>query len=479
VAASLNGDFAMNDLLSPKPRSITFSGPAMNANRTITVTNSQTLVLSDLRQGSAGLGVTKSGTGTLELGGATSTANRFTGSVTVLAGKLQVGASGFIGTGNNAINLSGGSFNTTASRSWTTSLGITNPFNVTADAAITSTGNAALTELYLSSNTFGGGGKITFRNDYAFGTTVFQPQLAGSGANFAPGAIEIANGTVGTTVLHSYNANGTTQTFANVISGTGSYTRNATTVNTSGITVFLAANTYSGGTNVTRGTLLVNNTSGSGTGSGPVTVDVTGKLGGTGTISGAVTTMNGGTIAPGASVGTLTVNSDVTMLSSSHLAIEISGTLADKLVVGGNLNLSLSEFLDVTGSGTGPWTIATYAGTLTGTFNNVTFGYTVDYGTPGQIKLNTVALPGDYNNDGKVDGGDFVLWRNSPSSYGGNPLGFNTWRAHYGQTLGSGSGLSDLLQAPGGAVPEPTATMLLLLGLALALPFRKSIARAL
>jgi autotransporter-associated beta strand protein len=53
------------------------------------------------------------------------------------------------------------------------------------------------------------------------------------------------------------------------------------------------ANTYLGGTRVERGQLLVNNTGGSGTGSGPVQVN-SGKLGGKGIIAGAVTVGTGG-----------------------------------------------------------------------------------------------------------------------------------------------------------------------------------------
>ena len=53
------------------------------------------------------------------------------------------------------------------------------------------------------------------------------------------------------------------------------------------------ANTYTGGTHVKRGSLVVNNTGGSGTGTGPVQVD-SGRLGGTGIITGAVTVGSGG-----------------------------------------------------------------------------------------------------------------------------------------------------------------------------------------
>jgi hypothetical protein len=171
-------------------------------------------------------------------------------------------------------------------------------------------------------------------------------------------------------------------------------------------------------------------------------------LGGTGTISGAVT--NGGTIAPGASVGTLTVNNNVTMSAASHLAIELSEASADKLVVGGNLDLSAAEYLDVTGSGTGPWLIATYGGTLSGTFDNVTAGYVVDYTTPGQIILDSMSLPGDYNSDGVVDATDYVAWRKMPNKYGGDVAGFTAWRANFGKSAGAGAAA---------AVPEPAAVV--------------------
>ena len=52
------------------------------------------------------------------------------------------------------------------------------------------------------------------------------------------------------------------------------------------------ANTYTGGTAITKGTLLVKNTTGSATGTGAVQVN-TGTLGGTGIISGAVTVGTG------------------------------------------------------------------------------------------------------------------------------------------------------------------------------------------
>lgn len=51
-------------------------------------------------------------------------------------------------------------------------------------------------------------------------------------------------------------------------------------------------NTYTGGTTIKRGKLIVNNIGGSGTGSGPVEVNG-GRLGGIGSIAGAVTIGSG------------------------------------------------------------------------------------------------------------------------------------------------------------------------------------------
>ena len=63
------------------------------------------------------------------------------------------------------------------------------------------------------------------------------------------------------------------------------------------------------------------------------------------------------------------------------------------------------------------------------------------------------------NDDHKVDAADYVLWRKSPNTYGGNPAGYNTWRANFGQPPGSGLGTAASASA---VVPEPTASFLLL-----------------
>jgi autotransporter-associated beta strand protein len=104
-----------------------------------------------------------------------------------------------------------------------------------------------------------------------------------------------------------------------------------------------AANTYSGGTTVSVGTLLVNNTAGSGTGSGNVTVNG-GVLGGTGRITGAVTIL--GTIAPGTSIGALTINNSLNLLGATVMELDAATGASDlirgltSVTYGGTLSLS-------------------------------------------------------------------------------------------------------------------------------------------
>jgi autotransporter-associated beta strand protein len=239
-------------------------------------------------------------------------------------------------------------------------------------------------------------------------------------------------------------------TLSGTISGAG-----RVSVTTGKMTLTNNSNSYTGTTTVDGGTLLVN---GSHSGGDIYTVNSGGTLGGTGSIGSTILINSGGILAPGASVGTLTTTTNVTMAAGSHLAIELSGASADKLVVGGGLDLSGAQFLDVTGIGSGSsWLIATYAGSLTGTFESVTPGYTVDYGTAGQITLNLGGLAGDYNGNNKVDAADYVLWRKNPTGFGGNPAGYTTWRQNFGQPPGSGAGL-----ASSAGVPEPASCSLVL-----------------
>lgn len=92
-------------------------------------------------------------------------------------------------------------------------------------------------------------------------------------------------------------------------------------------------------------------------------------------------------------------------------------------------------------------------------------GYSMDIYPDGIVSVSSVgfSLPGDYNRDGNVDAADYVVWRDSPSNFGGNPSGYNTWRAHFGKTSGSGAALGADSNI---AVPEPGSLALLTLAAA-------------
>ena len=80
-------------------------------------------------------------------------------------------------------------------------------------------------------------------------------------------------------------------------------------------------------------------------------------------------------------------------------------------------------------------------------------------------------IPGDYNHDGRVDAADYVVWRKSI----GTALGYDKWRAHFGEPGSSGAALhsADPLSA---AVPEPTSVFLLILGAGITSRSRRRIA---
>jgi hypothetical protein len=71
----------------------------------------------------------------------------------------------------------------------------------------------------------------------------------------------------------------------------------------------------------------------------------------------------------------------------------------------------------------------------------------------------TPALAGDYNADGFVDAADYVVWRKGLSTTY-IPSDYNAWRANFGQSAGSGSGVRSNAR-----VPEPKTLLQLILAL--------------
>jgi len=159
-----------------------------------------------------------------------------------------------------------------------------------------------------------------------------------------------------------------------------------------GILTLDGTNSYTGGTVVSNGTLQVNNTSGSATGSNQVFVATGATLSGSGIIGGQTALDDGATLAPGNGIGTLTISNELDLSDQTVLLFGL-GTAGDKVVVSGNLTLGGQLNITNTGGfGTGTYTLFNYGGALT--MGNLTvasappgFGYSVSTNTPGLINL--------------------------------------------------------------------------------------------
>ncbi len=155
-------------------------------------------------------------------------------------------------------------------------------------------------------------------------------------------------------------------------------------------------NTYSGGTTVNGGTLLINNFAGSGAGSGALAVNTGGTLGGTGFIISPVNIYAGGILSPGSPVGVLTISNSLTLNVGSISSFGL-GTNSDRVNVKGNL--ALGGKLNVTNFGglaAGTNTLFTYTGTLSGSLALGTmpagYKFVLSTNVAGQVNLN-VAKP--------------------------------------------------------------------------------------
>jgi autotransporter-associated beta strand protein len=241
--------------------------------------------------------IQKAGEGTLVLG-ANSQLGNTTGPTVVQQGVLRLAHKDALGTtttgtvvqGGAALELSGGISDFAAEPLTINGTGISN--------------GGALRNLS-GSNSFAGA--IT---------------IGSSGARIntdATTSLELMGG-ITTTVTQDVTFGGAGETVVSTtaISGGGGLNKDG-----DGTLTLSAANTYTGATTVTAGALLVNNTTGSGTGTGAVTVGINATLGGSGTITGAATV--DGFLRPGNSTGLLTVGS-LDLNASATTTLEINGT---------------------------------------------------------------------------------------------------------------------------------------------------------
>jgi len=153
-----------------------------------------------------------------------------------------------------------------------------------------------------------------------------------------------------------------------------------------GMLVLNGKNTYSGGTAIKGGKLVINNTTGSVTGSGPVEVSA-GQLGGGGIIGGDVTVGDGSrrpaTLFPGQSVNrcdTLTMQSTLTFQSDGIYKFDLdTRTATSDVVVANGVTIDSAALFDFSSVGHRRLPIGTIfividnisANPITGTFSNL------------------------------------------------------------------------------------------------------------
>jgi outer membrane autotransporter protein len=194
-------------------------------------------------------------------------------------------------------------------------------------------------------------------NSYSGGTIISNGVLVGSATSFGSGAILDNAGLV--------INQATAASMANAINGTG--TLNKTGV---GTLILTGGGTLRGATSVDAGRLQVDGN----LGLSVVTVRLGATLGGNGTVGGIVV-QEGGTVAPGASIGTLNVDGNFSHAPRSTYSLEIAGAgTADRIVATGTATLSSGSVLKVTKVDTARYTIGTRytmltaAGGLAGTY---------------------------------------------------------------------------------------------------------------
>ena len=334
----------------------------------ITTTGSGTVVLSGNNAFTGG--ISNSSSGTLTLSG-TNAATSFSSS----AGTVELAASSALGS-VSTVNISGSAV------VYDSILSLSGVINSSAAVSLSGTGGLQ---------------------------TEGSNQTVGSLTGTSSARLFIGDyvGTSATTAGSFTVGDSTSTTYAGAIIGTYSETTGALlTKQGTGTLTLSGANTYTGPTMISAGTLIVNGTN---SGTGAVTVGdgntLKGTLGGVGTIAGA-TTVNVGSTITGATVGTvgtLTITNPLT-INGTYVA-DVAATTSDKLSLTGTstagiLTLGSTSTLSLVVSGTltaAQYVLATYA-SLSGTFSTVTgvpSGYMLDYGTvtAGEITLDPTPVP--------------------------------------------------------------------------------------
>ncbi|MDQ6905557.1 MAG: autotransporter-associated beta strand repeat-containing protein, partial [Chloroflexota bacterium] len=382
----------------------------LGADQTWSVASGRALAVAGVISGTGGL--TKSGSGIITLSGV----NTYTGNTTINGGTLSISDSSALGSNIGALTInptgivqatntfsasrdlvlggtggsaSGGTIDVTGANNYTRN-GV-----ISGTGSLTKTGSGTLT--LSAANTFTGdfflnGGTVSVTGNQALGAS----PAAGSGLY----AVHLGNGTTLQLAVGSTGANrrielvsgtatvdvttGISQQRDGLVYGAGGLIKTGT-----GVLTLTNANTYSGGTTINAGTFQVNNTGGSGTGTGAVTVNSGGTLSGlptangfanVGSISGAVSVNSGGTIL--ARSGNTFTFGGLTLNAGAVTTFQIGATtnLPIISITGINgLNLAGSSTVNVLNAGglaAGIYRLFDYSGSVLASIANLSLGST-------------------------------------------------------------------------------------------------------
>jgi T5SS/PEP-CTERM-associated repeat protein len=268
-----------------------------------------------------------------------------TGSVAVTHGGSLTNLSALIGASsgsNGSVTVDG------AGSSWTNALIISIGDAGTGSVTIANGGAVSANGMLLIAKLAGSNGALNIG-------------AAPGSAAAAPGTLTAASVQFGAgTGAINFNHTSASYLFSQDIIGNGAVNQ------LSGTTILTGNSAYTGPTTVDGGTLSVNGA----IANSSTTVNAGGTLGGTGIVGD--TTINGGVLAPGNSIGTLTIAGNLVLTTAASYMVEVSGASADKTVVVGAAQLAGTVVVKPTGrvAATTTYTILTSANT-TGTFGSV------------------------------------------------------------------------------------------------------------
>jgi len=389
VTVASGATFALNNF-NQTVSSLAGAGNVTLGSATLTAGNNLTnTTFSGVISGSGGF--TKAGIEGLTLSGH----NTYTGATNIAAGTLQMGIANALSASTPVTMASATGFSLNGFDQTIASLAGTG--NVALDSATLTTGgdnssttfsglvsgSGGLTKVGSGIFTLSGGNIYTGATNISAGTLQMgtsnalsssTPVTVASGAIFALNSFSqtigslagAGNVTLGSAILTAGGNNSDT-TFSGVMSGAGSFTKTG-----AGVTTFSGTNTYTGATTVNAGTLLVNGSIASSSG---LTVNAGGTVGGIGNLP--KTTINGGTLSPGNSIGTIAISGSLSFVGAGNYMVEVSPAAADKTNVSGSPGTAtLAGALSAVGTGGSyavgtKYTVLNATGGVSGTFGSL------------------------------------------------------------------------------------------------------------